>query len=646
MNDENAMHDDTSDSAMVDYSAPYYEYAPSKPIADQGANNRNAHHPGWATSQDQEIFPSMTPPDVNQVPLPSAASSMRNQQPFPPTPPSGPNQQPFPLATSPVQHQQSFSPVMPVNNWQPKPRSRRKLMYSIAAIAGVVLIVLVASSALLLSYRNSQAGAEKEKSLSAQATANAGYQAVFHSTACPFKPATGIVDGQGVSCGFLTVPEDRSRPRGRTIQLAVAIFRTSNTSVPSSSTPDLYLTGGPGGDLLSSWGAYVSTNNLSDLTLGHDLIMFDQRGTGYSKPALNCQEFANLSSSTENQNLTAEQGKALYVQAGQQCHDRLVKAGIDLRAYTTIANATDVHDLISALHYKQVNLYGVSYGTRLALTVMHLFPNDIRSVVLDSTLPTQNNLFTSLPAVTQHAIDVLFQGCAAYPHCNTTYPQLQSVFYKLVTDLNANPVTFQDVKYGAVLLNGDGLVNWLFSALYVTEFIPMLPEIIMQIRQGDYKLIAQFYGELVFRSDISYGMYYSVECGEDMAFTTQQALTQSATVLHQEIRSGILSGMQSDFSVCQIWGQQRVPTSQKQPVVSSIPTLILSGEYDPITPTSNARLVEQTLSKSYLFLFPATGHGVFYTGSCPDTIMIDFLNNPTVKPNGSCIASMTEPNFQ
>ena len=125
------------------------------------------------------------------------------------------------------------------------------------------------------------------------------------------------------------------------------------------------------------------------------------------------------------------------------CHDRLVKSGINLNAFTTLENAADVHDLIRALGYQQVNLEGVSYGTRLALTVMRLYPADLRSVVLNSVLPPQVNAFTSIPRAAARAFDVLFQGCAADPYCNATYPHLQAVFYQLVADLNTTPITFQ-----------------------------------------------------------------------------------------------------------------------------------------------------------------------------------------------------------
>ncbi len=449
--------------------------------------------------------------------------------------------------------------------------------------------------------------------------------------------------GRDLTCGFLTVPEDRSQPQGRQIQLAVAIFQAAHAG--TASLPFLYLSGGPGGATLSELGPYINQENRDNVTLGREFIIFDQRGTGYSTPSLYCKEVDQYNRATQDVNLSRNANDADYVQAMRACHDRLTGAGIRLSAYTTIADAQDVHDLIHALGYRQVDLYGVSYGTRLALTVMRLFPQDLHSVILDSTVPTQSNLFTSYPAAMQHAFDTLFKGCQASTTCRQRYPQLQSMFYHLVERLNAHPVTFNDVQYGPVLLNGDGLVSWLFSSLYVTSFIPDLPRAIDQIDHGQYTIISQTYGLLILRNDISYGMYYSVECGEDMRYTSLQGLETAAHSLQTDLQPGMLASLQADYTVCQAWNAPPVPAQQKQAVQSTLPTLILSGEYDPITPTANARQAMQTLSHSYLFVFPGTGHGVFLTNSCPDLIMSEFLSNPLQQPDASCINMMGEPNF-
>jgi pimeloyl-ACP methyl ester carboxylesterase len=289
----------------------------------------------------------------------------------------------------------------------------------------------------------------------------------FQTAACPFTPPASVVVRRDLRCGYLTVPEDHARPQGRTIRLAVAIY----TSLDPSPAPDplLIFNGGPGTPLLEHDGPALTPSIISSLwTSDRDVILVDQRGVGYSQPSLAC-------TSTEDV---------------RTCHDRLVRAGINLIAYTTIQNAEDVHDLVHALGYRQVNLYGVSYATRLELTVMRLFPADIRSVVLDSTAPPQVDLDTGWPAATQRAFDTLFHGCAADPSCNQRYPHLQVVFAQLVTTLNQHPATIQgtDPQTGKLVtatLTGDDAINTVWNALYDTALIPQLPQLIYQVAHGD-----------------------------------------------------------------------------------------------------------------------------------------------------------------
>jgi pimeloyl-ACP methyl ester carboxylesterase len=466
----------------------------------------------------------------------------------------------------------------------------------------------------------------------------------FRYVACPFHPGAGITEGRDVRCGFLTVQEDREGGSGATIQLAVAIYKAPGTRVAPD--PVVYLTGGPGGALLADWGPHITGENLPRVTLGHDLILLDQRGTGYSKPFLGCHELDEAFKAT-NAQTSDEAAYDLYTQAVTDCRQRLTRAGVNLQAYTTIENADDVHDLIHSLGYKQVDLNGVSYGTRLALTVMRLFPGDIRSVILDSVVPSQENLFKDAGKDTQHAFDVLFQGCAADVACNNAYPHLADRFYQLVKKWDDQPVTFYDSSHHQVQFSGDDLADWVYHALYDTTLIPSLPKTIMQASQSDYTLLGQDpHLSTEASQDISIGMYNSVVCGEDMDFLTERDLNAAANTGHIELYEYIRSSLYSEFLTCQLWRQNPVPTIQKQPVVSSIPTLILSGDYDPITPPENGKLTASTLSKSYFFQFPGTGHGVLWTNKCPDTIATAFLNNPTRQPDASCIATMPEPRFE
>jgi pimeloyl-ACP methyl ester carboxylesterase len=280
---------------------------------------------------------------------------------------------------------------------------------------------------------------------------------------------------------------------------------------------------------------------------------------------------------------------------------------------------------------------------------MRLYPADLRSVVLNSVLPTQVNAFTSIPQATERAFDVLFQGCAADPSCKTSYPHLQAVFYQLVADLNTTPITFQATpqtgKPVSVYFTGNDLVLWLRQALYSTDLIPVLPAAIFQMRQHDYTLLSRIYGNLIDTTS-SLGLFYSVMCGEDMAFTTKHDLEASVQGLPPAIQPALLDFGLFRYSICQFWGMKPVPAVQKEPVSSHIPTLILQGEYDPVTPPANGMLAAKTLSKSYFFLFPGVGHGVSSpTSSCPGDITRAFLKNPTERPDASCISSMPKPDF-
>jgi pimeloyl-ACP methyl ester carboxylesterase len=474
----------------------------------------------------------------------------------------------------------------------------------------------------------------------------------FETGACPFAVGgSDFVAGQNVICGNLVVREDRSNSSSPTIRLAVATFK-SPSSHPAPD-PIIFLQGGPGGRLLQDYAPLVINHQVDLQTQfgNHDLIMIDQRGTGYSTPSLQCSELVALQYKTDL-NVTPQQAVALQNKAVGDCHTRLVSQGINLNAYTTLSDAADIHDLIHVLGYSGVDLYGVSYGTRLALEVMRAFPEHVRSVILDSTVPAQLKLLTNVPASTTRAYNTLFQGCAADFTCSARYPQLDQVFYSLVTTLNKQPITFQSMdpstfKTYTVLFHGDDLANLVFEGLYDTSAIPLLPEMIYQVKQGDYThLLSRLYGVFTFFDGVSWGMYYSVECAEDVDFLTPQDIATSVQAYAPPLRADQLIFNEGELGGCQIWTVKKADPSEAQPVTSAIPTVVLEGEYDPITPPSNGALAAQTLSHSFTFLFPGQGHGQFLFSACPTSIVLAFESDPSQKPDGSCIATMVEPQFQ
>ena len=461
-------------------------------------------------------------------------------------------------------------------------------------------------------------------------------RAVFEPADCRFR----IALGRKIECGFLTVPEDRNAPSGKTIRLHVATF--GSESDDPAPDPIVYLAGGPGEKSLEAvW--IVFELAFSPFLKDRDFIMFDQRGAGFSEPSLDCPEILEMKDSTIGDHLSLEQKAMLEMEATFECRDRLVREGVNLAAYTSAENAADLDDLRQALGYSEWNLFGVSYGTKLALTAMRDFPVGIRSVILDSAYPLEVNLFESLPANLRRAFTVLFDGCAADASCNTAYPDLEDVFFGVVEQLNANPVT-NKIKNPLTgesfdkLTDGHGLIDFLFQSLYATSIIPRLPKIIYEVRDGKFDTLAQLQGVFKVNDELfSDGMHLSVRCGEEVPFNTEEGF-RAAREAYPRLRD-YFSAVPI-FTICESWGAGPAALIENEPVNSDIPTLVLAGEYDPITPPAWGRLAAESLTNSFYFEFPGVGHGASISGECPLGVALAFLDNPTREPDASCIAEM------
>src|SRR5258708_16397375 len=186
---------------------------------------------------------------------------------------------------------------------------------------------------------------------------------------------------------------------------------------------------------------------------------------------------------------------------------------------------------------------------------------------------------------------------------------MESVFYADVASLNAQPGTLQTQdpetnKTYTVNLTGNAFADLLFSTFYATTVIPALPRMIYQVQQGDFRVPSLLYGPLFLDDSVSWGMYYSVECAEDLAFSTPQDVTTAGQAYPQQIRSYELTGLEGEVPVFHAWTVPSVAQSEAQPAVSAIPTPVLDGEYDPITPPTNGALPPPPPPPTSPFLSP------------------------------------------
>lgn len=471
--------------------------------------------------------------------------------------------------------------------------------------------------------------------------------AVFEEAACEFD----IPGGRDVTCGWLTVPEDRNNPADETtIRLHVAIF--ASDSANPAPDPIVYLEGGPGGDALETI-PLIFEQRFAPFTANREFIMFDQRGTGYSQPSLACPEYTQLGLDLLEEDISAEEALALGQETLLACRDRLLDEGVNLAAYNSAANAADLNDLRLALGYDEWNLLGLSYGTRLAQTTMRDHPQGLRSVILDSAYPLEANLLTDTPDNVARAFAVFFAGCAVDPVCQEAFPELETRFFALVDTLNAEkiPLTVTHLLNGTrydTAVSGDDLLGILFQSLYITEIIPELPQLIVDIEEGDVTVLSALLSSFLINGEFfSAGMQFSVQCNEENIFAEAADVTAAAEKypeLAAFFNNSINLGPPA-LAVCAEWGAGTADALENEPISSDIPTLVLAGEYDPITPPAWGELVAASLENATFYEFPGTGHGVSVSNECGRELVESFLADPQSEPDASCLATVAAPLF-
>lgn len=437
-------------------------------------------------------------------------------------------------------------------------------------------------------------------------------------------------------CGTLTVPLYHADPDGETIRLAVAILPALNGQPRPD--PVIYLEGGPGGSALTGLYGWLGV----ELREERDLILFDQRGTGFSTPALFCDDF--------DYDFDVDEAESAEYYAA--CAKELRAEGIDLNAFSSAESAADTAMLARALGYEQVNVYGISYGTRVAMAVMRDHPEIVRSVVLDSPYPPQVMGYDEQAINGWVAIKSLFAACEVDPACGEAYPGLLDDFTEYLFELDEDPQVydFGDGEYEYV---SSDIIDVLFAAMYDHNALPYLPLAIADLIDGDPDTLAWAYSggsgddddwdeeedELYALSD-SDAVYNSVECIEEIPFNRLSAAETLSQNIPDPFLDGLLYYVIDQFEICEVWEVTPAAEIETQPVVSDIPTLVLAGEFDPITPPVWGEAAVSTLSRSQLVIVPGAGHSLIDAGPCPSGLGVAFLNDPTAPLDTACTAEM------
>lgn len=462
--------------------------------------------------------------------------------------------------------------------------------------------------------------------------------AALESVACEqFEVTTRASASQGYTlCGYVTVPESHAEPQnGRTLRLAVVIYKSPNRL--AASDPLLLAQGGPGGSTLYLYGNYISLL-VPQILQSRDIVLIEQRGTRFSEPFLYCDEVEYFLLET----LTYPAGyEDVYEKqdATQRCYDRLRRDGVNLNAYNSVENAQDMAYVTEALGYQQFNFYGVSYGALLGQHLLKLYPERLRSVVLDSVVPMETNWIVEAPRSANNALRAIFAACAGDGFCNSRYPNLEQTFLAIVHQLNRDPVSmvvpYED-RSVTIELSGDLLIRVLYDMMYVES--GSIPAVISAVAEGNTTILQnQIVGHAVTALAGTNGMYASTMCAEDGDYTAEALVDMEG--MYPDVARVVGNTLDNDLrELCPVWQVIPLPDDVDTPVQSDIPTLLLSGELDPITPPAFADEVASTLSNSTILIFPRQSHGVFFRADCARKIVNQFVLDPTARLDVVCMA--------
>jgi len=409
-----------------------------------------------------------------------------------------------------------------------------------------------------------------------------------------------------VRCGNHEVFENRAATTGRKISLRVVVIPASG--MPVEPDPVVYFEGGPGGSAVDSGPGL--TEEFATALRNRDLVLVDIRGTNGSGP-LRCPK-------TEEMALESFMDPAMV----RSCREILARDH-DLSQYTTEAIVDDVDEVRAALGYGKVNLLGASYGTRAALVYLRRHPESVRTVHLHSVLPVDARVPMNLAPHTQAAFDSMAAACAAEPACHAAFPDPKADLETILKRLEAKPAE-------TPRLTRNGAAQTVRYLLYRPAGARSLPLLLRSAASGNLEPLVQIAGDIAaaMLNSSPAGLYLSVTCAEDVAFVdSAEAARLAGGTFMGDLR------VRQQAAACAEWPAAKMPASFLEPVRSSAPVLIYSGENDPTTPREWAEKVARTLPASRILTVPGGSH-VFYGlpgVECLDRVYSDFLTRGTAE---------------
>ena len=422
-------------------------------------------------------------------------------------------------------------------------------------------------------------------------------------------------------CGRFERPENPDDPESPMIELRVAVVPALNLQpLPDPIVP---LAGGPGQGAIQFYSAHAEA--FEAVRRNRDVLLVDQRGTGGSS-RMDCDVGEDL---IEGQYSVAE-----TVEFMTECLEALPH---DPRFFTTSVAVQDLDAVREALGYSQLNLYGVSYGSRVAQHFARRYPEVTRTLIVDGVVPPQLSLGPDIAVESQKAVDQIFERCVIDAACHERFGDLAPQFAELVEQLDKKPVTVtiahpvtgvvDDIRFGR-----DELGVAIRLLAYSPNSIAILPLLVAEAIDGNVQpLAAQYQMTLMSITEaLALGMHNAVMCTEDVPFYDPATFDTAA------LRASYMGPLQLESlqAICSVWPAGPIDEDFKQPLSTEIPTLLLSGSADPITPPAYADRAARNLKKAWLLTGEHQGHGQVAVG-CMPRIIEGFIDKRKLEDNAA-----------
>jgi pimeloyl-ACP methyl ester carboxylesterase len=432
-----------------------------------------------------------------------------------------------------------------------------------------------------------------------------------------------------VKCGKLEVPENYQKPAGDKISVNFAVLPAIDDS--EYKIPLMFLAGGPGQAATEL--AVLLNRAFREVRKTRDIILVDQRGTGESHP-LSCdfEEEGNV------YNMLTKDFKASDV------NDCVSQFEGDLSQYNSENAIRDFDAVRAALGHEKLNIYGGSYGTRAGLVYMRMFPESLESVVLDGVGPIEVPIGLFGQSV-ERAFNLLVENCQKSESCHQAFPKLAEEFQQVKSRLANAPVTI-DIQHPRLgtptkfVLDDEKFTTNLRMQLYSTSGRSLVPLVINQAYLGNYQPLIGLMASTEGEQQVYSGLHFNIVCNEDVPRISEEMKAVDA--------SNSFDGDTGHFifdNVCPLIPKYRPSDDFYQSVSANIPTLILSGNLDPVTPPSNAEYSAKSLPNSHHIIVENTAH-IVATSTCANDIVNEFLTIKDPKAlDESCLKDVPQETF-